>query len=911
MKNTVRLFTVIMLVLLCAGCHNHINDPVTGNGAFDLSGVLFYNHNPLPGAQVSIAENDKFTATSTDSGTFVMRDLPQGKYTLQIDKTFNDNAFLQVTRTVTIKGDLALDTLYLPLIPRLFQIAENRQNSVSLRWNVTDTPDFKSYRLYRHNSNTISDESGDLVYTGNAITDTTFQDTTLQSSASYYYRLYTFTTPGKIGGSNVLRAFDEFTGRLTGTLLYQNLPLAGASISVIELPALTVTSNEDGTFILQPAPNGSYHLRIQKAFADNSFLDYSIEAVLDNELNLGAIALPNVPLLKQLNTNTNSVTLVWNPTTCPDFQKYQLYRHTLATVSDETGSVVYTANSITDTLFTDNTVVTGTDYFYRLYCYSKQGKITGSNVLSPIIHITGAISGTLQYQNTPLAGATVTLTELPDISATSSTDGGFLLQPVANGDYHLRIQKTFADNSFLDYSIAAVLDNELNLGAIALPIVSLLLPNPVVTDSSVTLSWSLTDATNFSAYKLYRHTQDNFTDANGELIFTGDNINVCTFTDNNLQSATTYYYRLYTFTSQGKIGGSNVLSATTKEPEPPLIFFGNENSDDYINDFIPTLDGGIVVVGYTTDSNNNQKGWLVKLDHTMKVQWEKIIDKYELKSVIQTLDGCFVLTGSFKGYLLVMKINTSGETEWEQTFKDISGPGMDVLQTQNGDYYVISYTCRLLKLDSNGNQQWEKRLSTTQKGSKIIKANDGGYIVSVSNFVWNSSSLKFFKIDDEGSILKESESIAWRSGGKIYNTKDQNGYLIVGGAFYEGSSYMSYIKIDNQVNVLWEKRLSGHGSSGYLRDDGTFYGVGYNTGSSNIYDDPSQPCIIHINSEGAILKDIKLGKSVMYFYGYGIVNYDHDHYLLIGTKDRLCDPQYWINKDLDAFVTIRPWSELE
>ncbi|HPG39217.1 MAG TPA: hypothetical protein PLI87_07415 [bacterium] len=557
MKNTVRLLIVIILVLICVGCHKHINDPMKGNGAFELSGILFCNHHPLVGAQVSIAENDKFTATSTDSGTFVMHDLPQGNYTLQIDKTFNDNAFLQVTRTVTIKGDLALDTLYLPLAPRLYQVAENRQNSVSLRWNVTDATDFKSYRLYRHNSDTISDESGDLVYTGTALTDTTFQDTTLQS-------------------------------------------------------------------------------------------------------------------------------------------------------------------------------------------------------------------------------------------------------------------------------------------------------------------------------------------------------------------ATTYYYRLYTFTAQGKIGGSNVLTATTKDPEPPLIFFGNENSSDNITDFKSTTDGGIIIAGYTTPSSGINNAWCIKLDATMQVQWNKVLDKESaFNSVIHTADGGFVFTGSAGEDVLVLKTDAAGNTEWEKTVNDVPDAGMDILQTNDGDYYVISYTCQLLKLDSNGNQQWKRRLSTTQKGSKIINANDGGYVVSVSKFVWNSSSLKFLKIDDEGSILKESESFAWRSGGNMYNTIDQNGYLIVGGAFYEGSSYMSYIKIDNQVNVLWEKRLSGHGSSGYLRDDGTFYGVGFNS-DDNVYGFyPSHPWIVHIDSEGNVLKDINIGETAWYFEGYGILNYDQEHYILIGTKDRLCDPQYWINKDLDAFVTIRPWSELE
>ena len=97
-------------------------------------------------------------------------------------------------------------------------------------------------------------------------------------------------------------------------------------------------------------------------------------------------------------------------------------------------------------------------------------------------------------------------------------------------------------------------------------------------------------------------------------------------------------------------------------------------------------------------------------------------------SIVKAKDGDFLITGytipSGKGGrdLWVLKINSKGNKQWDKTF-GMAGDeeGRCLINTKDGGYLVVGYTKSkgtggkdiwVLKLDSQGNDQWENIFGT-------------------------------------------------------------------------------------------------------------------------------------------------------------------------------------------------------
>jgi hypothetical protein len=135
--------------------------------------------------------------------------------------------------------------------------------------------------------------------------------------------------------------------------------------------------------------------------------------------------------------------------------------------------------------------------------------------------------------------------------------------------------------------------------------------------------------------------------------------------------------------------------------------------NDIAHSIIQTSDGGLAVVGETLSTDGDVSGnhgswdvWAVKLSSTGAVQWQKCLggtDRDEGKSIIQTSDGGFAVTG--------MTFSPDGDVS------GIHGPGFD-----SADLWVV-------KLNSSGAIQWQKCLGGTDGdwAESIIQTSDGGF----------------------------------------------------------------------------------------------------------------------------------------------------------------------------------------
>ncbi|MFZ1290633.1 MAG: fibronectin type III domain-containing protein, partial [Melioribacteraceae bacterium] len=83
-----------------------------------------------------------------------------------------------------------------------------------------------------------------------------------------------------------------------------------------------------------------------------------------------------------------------------------------------------------------------------------------------------------------------------------------------------------------------------------------------VTKNSIQLGWTKVNDSNFSNYKLYRSIINNV-DENSTLVTIINNSDQNTFTDEGLNSATVYYYKVYVYSTNGIGSPSNEVSATT------------------------------------------------------------------------------------------------------------------------------------------------------------------------------------------------------------------------------------------------------------------------------------------------------------------------------------------------------------
>ncbi len=251
---------------------------------------------------------------------------------------------------------------------------------------------------------------------------------------------------------------------------------------------------------------------------------------------------------------------------------------------------------------------------------------------------------------------------------------------------------------------------------------------------------------------------------------------------------------------------------------------------DYGVSALRTADNGYIIGYYSYPGDWDVLEFsLVKTDSEGNKQWEKAVDAtdddYGL-AFIQTTDGGYAIVGSYGhlfldnyGELLLIKTNSSGDTQWYKTFDgpNYSDRGYSVIQSADGGYVVAGRSGGdewLIKTDSGGNLQWSKTFSDMGAGFSIIPAVDDGYIIAGN--IWLQ------KIDLNGNEQ-------WR---KNLNQADANSISICptsdGGYIINGSSWL--LKTDVNGNEQWNKTLAGNkyevGNSVIQATDGSYVVTG-------------------------------------------------------------------------------------
>lgn len=166
--------------------------------------------------------------------------------------------------------------------------------------------------------------------------------------------------------------------------------------------------------------------------------------------------------------------------------------------------------------------------------------------------------------------------------------------------------------------------------------------------------------------------------------------------------------------------------------------------------------------GDVSGNHGDYDSWVVKLNASGVLQWQKSLGGSNFedgKDIIQTSDGGYMflgmsssndgdITGSHgNADYWIVKLNASGNIQWQKPLGGSNGDvPMSFQRTPDGGYLLVGYSSSndgditinhggpdfwVMKLDAAANIQWQKSLggSDLDLGFSIRQTTDGGYII--------------------------------------------------------------------------------------------------------------------------------------------------------------------------------------
>lgn len=177
-----------------------------------------------------------------------------------------------------------------------------------------------------------------------------------------------------------------------------------------------------------------------------------------------------------------------------------------------------------------------------------------------------------------------------------------------------------------------------------------------------------------------------------------------------------------------------------------------------IHSVVETSDGGLAFGG-----SGGYPHYFVKTDSMGNKQWIRSVH-FNVDSIVQTSDGGYALagegTGQESGDWFLVKTDSSGHWEWNQTYYAGTIDLTSMIQTSNGEYVMVGSGLghhpmepedeedwSLIKTDSNGvlemsSNEWSFLFGsgiTDDKAYCVIETSDGG--LAVAGFLYKNAGL--------------------------------------------------------------------------------------------------------------------------------------------------------------------------
>lgn len=219
-----------------------------------------------------------------------------------------------------------------------------------------------------------------------------------------------------------------------------------------------------------------------------------------------------------------------------------------------------------------------------------------------------------------------------------------------------------------------------------------------------------------------------------------------------------------------------------------------------------------------------------------EIEWDETYGSLHGYSVAQTVDGGYIIGGQqadfreFQPHLLsgwenqtalLIKVDASGNVEWNRTYSKEVGGGMcaySVVQSEDCGYVIIGVQEKpdnenavfIIKTDSNGDIQWNTTISWSGRTGQCVgtQTNDGCYLLAGSSGYENNRCIAWtIKVDENGNSLwnrtfgnfKSTQS--WMVRAFAVAEADDGGCVVAG--HWEKDCW--FAKIDANGNLQWNQ----------------------------------------------------------------------------------------------------------
>jgi len=249
-----------------------------------------------------------------------------------------------------------------------------------------------------------------------------------------------------------------------------------------------------------------------------------------------------------------------------------------------------------------------------------------------------------------------------------------------------------------------------------------------------------------------------------------------------------------------------------------------------------TYDGGFIVCGLTSENEPDGDPYAMKLNACGDLQWKKTYGNqmnYDYAShILQSSDSNYIVLVKYlsdASRIALFKLDSTGNIIWQNdyTHHNNSEPE-DLIETSDKGYLITGTTytpnpgdsseywlrSMVIKVDSIGNEQWEKVLGITDTTVGVslssVELESGEFLVPTStlDLETNEVSLGVYKIDNLGNLLsyKRITSIADKTiyGNFILRMED-NKFCIVSSIYcgcFNNTTMLGLFMIDSEANVL-------------------------------------------------------------------------------------------------------------
>jgi len=200
-KKFIYLVSLILLVTFCTN-----TDPIETKTDSVVKGFLQIQDSPMINADVRIDDVLNWKTSTDEVGYFEIINVTKGEHILRSSSSYGNGQLVSIESTISVNDGITdLGIIRLPEPPILFEIDTTQlsQNKLLLKWSSSFDVEFREYKVYRKNDPGLDETTGELIFVSTEKEDTSFIDDSFIMGLEYFYRIYTLSAFGKLGGSNI------------------------------------------------------------------------------------------------------------------------------------------------------------------------------------------------------------------------------------------------------------------------------------------------------------------------------------------------------------------------------------------------------------------------------------------------------------------------------------------------------------------------------------------------------------------------------------------------------------------------------------------------------------------------------------------------------------------------------------